>query len=82
LASNKNCVLPEFLKIHSPLLKQALNELDKNPETRRMKNVKRSAAILSNEDKIVYVDYVYEDKVKKQYEIHEKSIKIDKNQIK
>ena len=77
LSSNKNGTLPEFLKVHSPKIKQILNELDSNPETRRPKNVKRSATMLVSEDKFVYVDYVEQNKVKNQYKIREKIIKID-----
>lgn len=79
LSTNKNGSLPEFLKIHSSLIKQTLVELDKDPLTRRKKGVKRSATVLAKEPKFVYVDYVNQNKVKKQFEIHEKIIKKDEN---
>ena len=75
LSSNKNGILPEFLKIHSPKIKQVLNELDKDLKTRRPKNIKRSATVLSSEDKFIYVDYIEQNKVKNQFEIREISLK-------
>ena len=79
MASNKNCTLPEFLKVHSPKIKQILNELEKNPKTKRPKNVKRSATLLASENKFVYVDYINQNKVKNQYTICEKIIEKDEN---
>ena len=58
LATNKMGYLPDFLRIHSPYIKKALNALEENKETKRPKNVKRAATILLTEKKIAYVDYV------------------------
>lgn len=77
LSSNHNATLPEFLKIHSRKIKQLLLELDKDPKTKRRKNVKRSATLLASEHKFVYVDYINKNKIKNHYEICEKFIEID-----
>ncbi len=69
--------LPEFLKIHSPVIKKVLLELDKNPETRRQKGVKRSAALLASQNKLVYVDYSDSNKVEKTFKINEIFINLD-----
>ncbi|MBQ7352817.1 MAG: DUF4080 domain-containing protein [Clostridia bacterium] len=77
LSSNHNASLPEFLKIHSPKIKRLLLELDKDPKTKRLKNIKRSATLLASENKFVYVDYINQNKLKKHYKICEKFIEID-----
>ena len=77
LSTNKMGVLPEFLKVHSPLIKKMLNELEKEKETRREKNVKRAATILLSRPAFVYVDYKNLHKVKKSYKVIEIYINID-----
>lgn len=77
LSTNRMGTLPERLKIHSPLIKNTLNELEKNPETRREKGVKRAATILPSVGKFIYVDYNEIDKVKKTYKINEIFINFD-----
>ena len=57
LATNRMGALPNFLKVKHPKMKQALNELERNPETKRPQNVKRAATPLLTENKIAYVDY-------------------------
>lgn len=79
LSTNKMGCLPEFLKIHSPIIKKELLLLDKNKETKRKKGIKRSATVLLTESKLAYVDYDTEDKIKKSYKIREKVIQKDEN---
>lgn len=66
--------IPEFLKIHSPLTKQLLNELEKNPETKKPKCTKRALSLLSSMQEYVYVDYENIDTVTKEYKIYRKNI--------
>ena len=77
LSTNKMGVLPEFLKVHSLLIKKMLNELEKEKETRREKNVKRAATILLSRPAFVYVDYKNLHKVEKSYKVHEININSD-----
>ena len=77
LSTNKMGTLPEFLKIHSPIIKKMLCELEKDKVTRREKNVKRSATILPSMNKFIYVDYKNIDKVQKSYRINEVFINFD-----
>lgn len=77
LSTNKMGVLPEFLKVHSPLIKKMLNELEKNKETRREKNVKRAATVLASRPYFVYVDYKNLHKVEKTYKVNEIYINYD-----
>ena len=77
LSTNRMGTLPECLKIHSSLIKKTLNELEKNPETRKEKGVKRAATVLPSMGKFIYVDYSDFDKVKKTYKINEIFIKFD-----
>lgn len=79
LSTNKMGYLPELLKIHSPTIKRELLLLDKSEETKRKKGVKRSATVLLTENKLIYVDYDTEDKIKKSYKIREKIIQKDEN---
>lgn len=78
LSTNKMGVLPEFLKVHSPLIKTHLNLLESSPETRREKGVKRAATILISEPSFVYVDYKNVDKMKKTYKINKITINYNK----
>ena len=77
LSTNKMGSLPEFLKVHSPLLKSTLNELEKSPQTKRKKGVKRAATLLLSEPLFVYVDYDDLDKVKKAYKVNKFFINIE-----
>lgn len=79
LSTNKMGVLPEFLKVRSPKIKAILNELEKNKETRREKNVKRAATLLLSRPVFAYVDYKNLHKVKKTYKVNEIYINIDEN---
>ena len=79
LSTNKMGTLPESLKIHSPFIKNMLNELEKNEATRKEKGVKRAATILLTKYKFIYVDYKNIDKVQKNYKVYEIPIKFDKN---
>ena len=63
LATNKMGALPDFLKNHSPFLKQGLNELEKNPSTKRAPKVKRAATVLMSKPYLAYVDYTERDYV-------------------
>ena len=63
--------LPESIKIHSPIIKKALNELEKDPTTKKEKGVKRAATILPTMSKFIYVDYKNIDKVQKRYKVNE-----------
>ena len=74
LSTNRMGTIPEFLKIHSPLTKLLLNELEKNEETKKPKNTKRALSLLSDMDKYVYVDYTEPNPVTKEYELYQKSI--------
>jgi hypothetical protein len=69
LSTNKMGALPEFLKIHSPKLKEYLNELEKDPETKKKQGIKRAITLLSSEDSFVYVDYDFQNPVTGKYEI-------------
>ncbi|MBE6663102.1 MAG: DUF4080 domain-containing protein [Ruminococcaceae bacterium] len=77
LSTNKMGTLPECLKIHSALIKKMLNELEKNPQTRKKKGIKRAATILPSMNEFVYVDYNDLDRVKKAYKINRIFINID-----
>ena len=79
LSTNKMGVLPEFLKVHSPLIKSMLNELEKSESTRRAKNVKRAATLLLSRPVFAYVDYKNLHKVKKSYTVNEIYINNDEN---
>ena len=57
LATNKMGALPEFLKVKCLKMKQYLNELEKNEQTRSRKGIKRAATVLLSENKLAYVDY-------------------------
>ncbi len=74
LATNRIGTIPEFLKIHSPLTKQILNELEKNENTKRSKNVKRAISLLSSMKEYVYVDYAEMNPVTKEYRINRRSV--------
>ena len=69
LSTNKMGALPEFLKIHSPKLKEYLNELEKDPMTKRKQGVKRAITLLSSEESFVYVDYDFKNLVSGEYKI-------------
>ncbi len=69
LSTNKMGALPEFLKIHSPKLKEYLNELEKDPKTKKKQGIKRAITLLSSEDSFVYVDYDFRNPVTGKYEI-------------
>lgn len=77
LSTNKMGSLPEFLKVHSPLLKTTLNELEKSSSSRRKKGIKRAATVLVSEPALIYVDYDEFDKVKKTYKINKLFINIE-----
>lgn len=77
LSSNRMGNLPECIKIHSPIIKKTLNELEKNPNTRKEKGIKRAATILPSKNEFVYVDYKNFDKVKKSYKINKIFINFD-----
>ncbi len=77
LSTNRMGTLPDFLKVHSPIIKEYLNLLEKSEETKRPQNVKRAATVLLSENKFVYVDYQNPDKIKNSYKIIEKIIKSD-----
>ena len=74
LSTNRMGTIPEFLKIHSPLTKQLLNELEKNPETKKPKCTKRALSLLSSMQEYIYVDYANIDTVTKEYKIYRKNI--------
>jgi hypothetical protein len=57
------------LKIHSPKLKEYLNELEKDPKTKKKQGIKRAITLLSSEDSFVYVDYDFQNPVTGKYEI-------------
>lgn len=77
LTTNRMGTLPECLRIHSPVIKKMLNELEQNSDTKREKNVKRAATILPTMKKFIYVDYKNFDKVQKTYKLHEIFINFD-----
>jgi hypothetical protein len=77
LSTNKMGTLPESIKIHSPIIKKALNELEKDPITKKEKGVKRAATILPTMNKLIYVDYKNIDKVQKRYKVSEIFINFD-----
>ena len=63
LATNRMGALPDFLKNSSPLLKQGLNKLEEDAQTKRRKTVKRAATVLTSKPLLAYVDYVERDYV-------------------
>ena len=67
--------LPEFLKFHSPMLKKALNSLEKSEDTRKSKGVKRAATLLISSNELIYVDYENINPVTRSYPI--RKIKIE-----
>ncbi len=69
LATNREGALPEFLKIHSPKLKEYLNMLEGDPKTKSKKGIKRAITLLKTENAIVYVDYDTKNPVTKEYEL-------------
>ena len=74
LATNRMGTIPEFLKIHSPLTKQLLNELEKEEKTKKPKSVKRALSLLSSMREYVYVDYLDMNSVTKEYRLYQKNI--------
>ncbi len=69
LATNKMGALPELLKVHSPKLKIFLNELEKDPTTKRPQGIKRAITLLLSEESFVYVDYDLKNSVSGEYKI-------------
>ena len=69
LSSNREGSLPEFLKIHTPLIKELLNHLESDVKTRRKKGVKRAATVLPTEKCLIYVDYTDYDPVYRSYDV-------------
>ena len=74
LSTNKMGMIPEFLKIHTPLTKKILNHLEKNPNTKKQKGIKRALSVLSSFEEYVYVDYTEIDPVTKEFKIYQKRI--------
>ena len=74
LATNRMGTIPEFLKIHSPLTKKILNELEQNENTRKPQNTKRALSLLSSMNEYVYVDYDVMNPVTKEFKIYQKNI--------
>jgi hypothetical protein len=74
LSTNQSGAIPEFLKIHSPLIKAISKKLDESESTRRKKGIKRAISLLSDMKKFVYVDYDMENPVNKQFLLYEKDI--------
>ena len=66
--------IPEFLKIHSPLTKQLLNELENNENTKKPKGLKRALSLLSTMNEYVYVDYDIMNPVTKEFTVYQKNI--------
>lgn len=69
LATNRMGVLPEFLKVKSPKIKEILNFLDQDSSTRRKKGIKRSATILRSDNSFIYVDYDVKNLVTNEYKV-------------
>lgn len=76
LSTNKNGEIPEFLKIHSPLTKKLLIYLEQKETTRKPFGVKRAISLLSTEKKAVYVDYINQNPVTKQFGLCEIDINV------
>ena len=74
LSTNKSGYLPEFLKIHTPVIKEYLNLLEKDPDTKRRQGIKRAATVLPTEGKIMYVDYDSPDPIQKVYNVKKSDI--------
>ncbi len=74
LSVNREGSLPEFLKIHTPLIKEYLNYLEKDPMTKRKKGVKRAATVLPTENRLMYVDYDMADPVHRAYNVKKSDI--------
>jgi hypothetical protein len=68
LTTNRMGTLPELLKVKTPKIKEMLNLLEKNADTKRRSGVKRAATVLLKTKEYVYVDYTDIDPVKKTYE--------------
>lgn len=69
LSTNRMGALPEFLRIHSPMLRECLNLLEQNPDTRSKSGIKRSITLLKTEKAFVYVDYDCKNPVTNQYKL-------------
>lgn len=67
LTTNRMGTLPEFLKVKTPKIKEMLNLLEENADTKRRSGVKRAATVLLTTNEFVYVDYMDIDPVKKVY---------------
>ena len=67
LATNRMGALPWFLKVKSTRLKEVLNELEKDADTKRPEGVKRAATELLTRKMIVYVDYVNKNEITGRY---------------
>lgn len=74
LASNRMGNLPEFLKIHSPKLKEILNLLEEDEKTKRKTGVKRAITLLKTQKVAVYVDYDDKNPVTGLYKIKQVNI--------
>lgn len=68
LTTNRMGTLPEPLKVKTPKIKEMLNLLEENADTKRKSGVKRAATVLLTTGEFVYVDYTNTDPVKKTYE--------------
>ncbi len=77
LSTNRTGAIPEFLKIHSPLTKKILLALEENEKTKKPNGVKRAISLLMTEKKAVYVDYIDQNPVTKQFKLCE----VDMNDI-
>lgn len=70
LASIRMGCIPSFLKKTCSELKRIMISLDENQETRRKLGIKRKAAALCSENRIVYVDYDIADPITGRYEVN------------
>ncbi|MBQ8392249.1 MAG: DUF4080 domain-containing protein [Clostridia bacterium] len=75
LSTNRMGALPEFLKIHSRVIKKTLNQLEKNENTKRRDKIKRAATVLKSSKELIYVDYDTPDPVTGRFEI--KRVKLE-----
>jgi hypothetical protein len=70
LSTNRMGALPEFLKVKTPVIKDTLNQLEKDEKTKRKTNIKRAATVLTTTSEFIYVDYDECDPVTGQYKIN------------
>lgn len=77
IATVKNALIPDFLKIKDANLKKIRNYINSLPEYKRDSNTKRVFSILYSQNKVVFSDYTERDPVTGEYELKYVEMKKD-----